>query len=104
MWKWRVCLSFPQGGGRHSNVLEMQALLATFRWRLRTPSALGGRLIHFCDSQVCIAVACKGRSTSSLLQRLLMRLSALLLSSSCQSFYVFVRSELNPADAPSRWW
>eukprot|EP00959_Pyramimonas_sp_CCMP1952_P005653 118755-Pyramimonas_sp.AAC.1 len=41
----------------------MQALLTTFRWRLRAASALGGRLMHICDSQVCVAVACKGRPT-----------------------------------------
>ena len=64
----------------------------------------GVRFIHFCDSQVCIAAACKGRSASKKLQRHLMRLNALLLSTSSHPFWVYVRSELNPADEPSRWW
>ena len=105
-WRWKICLGYPQDPERqaHINVLEMEALLATFKWKSRGAQRLQGRVIHFCDSQVCIAVACKGRSSSFLLQRLLSRLNALLLATSCHPYYVYVRSELNPADAPSRWW
>ena len=103
-WRWRVCLSFPQRSQLHINVLELEALLATFKWRSRGAEPLGCRVIHFCDSPVCIAVACKGRSTSFLLHRLLTRLNALLLATSCHPYFVFVRSEDNPAGSPSRWW
>ncbi|CAK0797656.1 unnamed protein product, partial [Prorocentrum cordatum] len=60
-----------------------------------------GRLIHFCDSQARIAVACKGRSTSSPLRRLLRGSSTLLLSTPCQLFYVFARSE---PDLAPKWF
>ena len=103
-WKWDVCLSYPQRTTEHINVLELRALLATFRWRARRAQGLSGRVIHFCDSQVAIAVACKGRSSSRRLHRLLLQLSALLLATSCHPFYTFVRSAENPADRPSRWW
>ena len=102
-WLWRTCLSFKQGGS-HINVLELQALLTAVAWRMRSRANIGTRFIHFCDSQVSIAVACKGRSQSRQLQSILMRLNALLLATSSHPFWVFVRSELNPADAPSRWW
>ncbi|CAK0905850.1 unnamed protein product [Prorocentrum cordatum] len=102
-WLWRACLSFKQGGA-HINVLELQALLTAVSWRMRGRANIRTRFIHFCDSQVSIAVACKGRSQSRQLQSILMRLNALLLATSSHPFWVFVRSELNPADAPSRWW
>ena len=101
-WRWKTCLSFRQGG-KHINVLELNALIAAVLWRLRSRHHFGARFIHFCDSQVCIAVAAKGRSTATRLSGPLMRLNALLLSTSCHPFWVFVRSELNPADEPSRW-
>ena len=106
-WQWRICLSFPPSGA-HINVLELKALIATVRRRMRARPNIGARFIHFCDSQVCIAAACKGRSSSNKLQRQLMRLNALLLSTSSHPFWVYVwvyiRSELNPADEPSKWW
>ena len=89
---------------RHIIALELRALLASFRWRARRAKGLSGRIIHFCDSQVAIAVACKGRSSSPELHRLLTRLCALLLATSCHPFFTYVRSAQNPADRPSRWW
>ena len=97
-------MSYPQRYPEHINVLELQALLGAFRWRARRREGLSGRVIHFCDSQVAIAAACKGRSSSRRLHRLLCRLSALVLATSCHPFYTYVRSATNPADRPSRWW
>ena len=39
-WKWQVCLSYPQHTSEHINVLELRALLATFRWRARRSEGL----------------------------------------------------------------
>ena len=102
-WHWRTVLAFPQSG-KHINVLELQAILATLKWRLRKTSAINTRMLHASDSQVCIAVLCKGRSSSRALQSVLSRISALVVAASCYPFYVFVRSADNPADDPSRWW
>ena len=103
-WEWRVCCSFPFAYEDHINILELAALLVALKWRVRRAHRIACRFLHLCDSQVCIAVACKGRSSSQGLHRVLTRYCSLLLASSCHPFYTFVRSELNPADAPSRWW
>jgi hypothetical protein len=101
-WKWKVVLSFPLGG-LHINALELQAVLSSLRWRLRNSSSIGMRFTHAVDSQACMAVCCKGRSSSRILCRILHKLNFLHLASSTQTVYVYVRSSENPADRPSRW-
>ena len=89
--------------GEHINVLELKAILSAFKWRVRSAAAINTRMLHLTDSQVCLAVCSKGRSSSHHLQRVLDRLSALLVAASAQPYYLYVRSADNPADAPSRW-
>ena len=102
-WKWRVVLSF---GLRldHINVQELRGALASLEWRLRTSTAtVRSRLVHFLDSQVTIGLLTKGRTSSLKLQNVLRRYDALMLASSAVAAYVYIRTDLNPADAPSRW-
>ena len=101
-WNWEVVLSFPLGG-QHINVPELQAILSTLKWRLRKSLSFGKRFTHAVDSQVCMAVCCKGRSSSRILCRVLHKLNTLKLASSTQTVYMYVRSADNPADRPSRW-
>ena len=101
-WKWKTILSFGQKGA-HINVLELRAALATLRWRLRKADNVRTRVLHLMDSQVCISVTVKGRSSSQQLMTVLRRLNALVLAGGLVTAYGFVRSEDNPADRPSRW-
>ena len=101
-WKWGVVLAFPLKG-LHINALELQAIVATLRWRLRKAAAVGKRFTHCVDSQVCMAVCCKGRSSSRILCRILHILNSLSLASSTHTVYAYIRSADNPADRPSRW-
>ena len=101
-WNWKVVLSFPLGG-QHINVLELQAIVSTLKWRLRKCLSFGKRFTHAVDSQVCLAVCAKGRSSSRILCRVLHKLNTLILASSTQTVYMYVRSADNPADRPSRW-
>ena len=101
-WKWRVVLAY-RCCGSHINVLEMRAAVAALRWRCRSRGQLRVRFGHLLDSQVCISVITKGRSSSQQLRFELRRFNALMLASSNQGAYVYVRTDLNPADAPSRW-
>ena len=55
------------------------------------------------DSQVCLAVLVKGRTSARLLQPLVSRIAALLLAVDMSVAYVYVASDANPADPPSRW-
>ena len=54
------------------------------------------------DSQVAISVAAKGRSSSKALNRVIKRINSFCLAADIHPFFVYVRSKLNPADAPSR--
>ena len=101
-WRWRVVGSFPLAG-EFINILELTAALAAFKWRMRRVSEIRGRFGHLLDSQVCIGVLCKGRSSSQILRRVLRKCAALLMAASAQGVYLYVRSEDNPADRPSRW-
>ena len=101
-WDWYVCVSYSKDGA-HINVLELNAILAAHQWRARAARHIGKRIVHFTDSQVSLAVFCKGRSSSQAIMRILKRLNALVLAGCLFPVYAYVRTDLNPADAPSRW-
>eukprot|EP00971_Amphidinium_carterae_P327215 6458421-Amphidinium_carterae.2 len=101
-WDWRVILSF-RVAPQHINILELQALFASIRWRLRTASNVGMRCLHAVDSQVALAAVVKGRSSSNGLHGVLKRLNATVLASNLLVFYTYVHTSVNPADRPSRW-
>ena len=60
------------------------------------------RFVHLLDSQVCIGVFGKHRSTTQMLNRIVRRASARELAGFLMPIYVYVRSENNPSDKPSR--
>ena len=101
-WKWKVIISYPLFG-RHINVHELHALLQSYRWRTRSAYEIKKRSLHAVDSQVVLSVAVKGRSSSHQLNHLLKRLNALVLAASLQLHLVYIRTDLNSADRPSRW-
>ncbi len=86
----------------HINIMEGKAFLAALRWVLRRPDRHRRRVVVLIDSRVWIGAAAKGRSSSVPLLRLLRRVSALVLASGVVAHYVYIPSEHNPADAPSR--
>ena len=101
-WRWQVVLAFKQEGD-HINVLEMRAIAAAVRWRLRKGDGIRSRAVHLTDSQVCQSVIVKGRSSSRRLRQVLQRINSLILVSGLVLAYGYVKSEVNPADRPSRW-
>lgn len=102
-WKWQIGGSFPLSG-QHINALEMQAILATFRWRTAKSGSVRARILHIADSQVCLSVLVKGRSSSYVLNRIVSKVNALILAANLLPVYAFIGSARNPADRPSRWW
>ena len=101
-WKWRVVVAYKRQGA-HINALELRAVLAAVKWRARTPGNLNARFLHLSDSQVCLGVLVKGRSSSGQLFAILQRLNHLVLAANFVPAYGYVVTHLNPADAPSRW-
>ena len=101
-WKWAVAHAYPFFGNEHINVLELRALLMAFEWRSRRAVSNDQRALHLSDSQVALAVAIKGRSSSRRLNFLLRRYASLQLAAGLWPILAWVESHLNPADEPSR--
>lgn len=101
-WKWAVSQAYSWVHKEHINILELRAYLQAVRWRCRRPGGHSVRFLHLLDSQVVLAVATKGRSSSRRLNNVLRKLSALLVANNLHPLLAWVESELNPADAPSR--
>ena len=102
-WLWKTVIAYPKGG-RHINYLELLAILRSIQWRMRAARGVHLKFAHLSDSQVCMGVLVKGRSSSLQLSSVLKQINALVLASSSSPFYTFVRSADNPADTPSRWF
>ena len=102
-WKWRVKVSRPWvHKGAHINSLELRGALLGLQWRTRSSKFHSCRFVHLLDSQVALAVLTKGRSSASVLNKLLIRYAALLIVSNCYSLFGYVATEVNPADRASR--
>lgn len=92
-WIWKVGQSYKWLRREHINLLELRAILRTFR---------DCRFLHLSDSQICISVLTKGRSSSRKINRILRKIAALCLALNIYPLYAWIQSRLNPADAPSR--
>lgn len=104
-WRWRTVISFRfrhAFGKEHINVLELRAALSAFKWRARKSKNLGTRFLHLLDSQVNLGAIGKGRSNSRGLASVLEQVSAVLLAADFHPFGAYIRTDDNPADAPSR--
>eukprot|EP00438_Fugacium_kawagutii_P004912 Skav217251 [mRNA] locus=scaffold47:369148:372975:- [translate_table: standard] len=101
-WVWRTGQSYPFPGGQHINMLELKAILRALEWRARSSNFKSVRFMHLSDSQICLAVLCKGRSSSRAINRILRRIHALCLALNLYPIWAWVASRLNPADGPSR--
>ena len=105
MWKWRVVIAYKwKFEGEHINSLELRAYLAALKWRARKAGNLGTRFLHLLDSQVCIGLGTKGRTSAKALMGTLEQCNALCLAAGFYPFLGYVVTDENPADAPSRWF
>lgn len=101
-WVWEVGQSYPWRYKRRINFFELQAILRTLEWRSRSSACHSCRMLHLTDSQICIAVLTKGKSSSRQVNRILRRIFALCLANNWYMLWGWVASRLNPADEPSR--
>ena len=103
-WRWRVARGWKWKYPDHINILEMEALYHSVRWRAKSLKLFHKRFVHLVDSQVVLGVAAKGRTSSSRLHRSLHKYNLLILSLHVFPILGWVMSHLNPADEPSRWY
>ena len=101
--EWRTVVSYTFKFEESSIVLlEAQALLTGLRWLVSNPNFFGRRIIFFIDSQSLLGAVVKGRSSSRRLNRLCRKMAAYFLVSQIKPSYIWIPSECNPADEPSR--
>lgn len=86
----------------HINIMEARGFLAALRWVLRSVRYHGKRIVMLVDSKVWLGAAAKGRSSSWPLLRLVRKAAALTLATGVVLHLVFIPTEHNPADLPSR--
>eukprot|EP00931_Biecheleriopsis_adriatica_P092086 TRINITY_DN6590_c0_g2_i2.p1 TRINITY_DN6590_c0_g2~~TRINITY_DN6590_c0_g2_i2.p1 ORF type:complete len:417 (-),score=44.86 TRINITY_DN6590_c0_g2_i2:597-1742(-) len=98
----RVALSSKAKYRAHSGSLEAQALLLAVKWLLRTPRIFHPRLPVLIDAKAVLGAASKGRTSAPGIRGAIRKIGALLLASDCLLRLVYVPSEDNPADDPSR--
>ena len=99
---WRTIVASRWHAEEHINILEARALSTAVRWVMSSPDCVNTRVILFSDSQVIIGSVLKGRSSSPPLLRRLRSLAALCLSVGLRLRLLWIPSEFNPADVPSR--
>ena len=101
-WKWRTVISSRWKYTDHITALELQAHLASLRWRTRTPQCVGVRSLHILDSQVALVILAKGRSPSLRLCRVVNKCNAICLTASYTALLGYSRTDEHLADHASR--
>ena len=86
----------------HINIRECKALLFYIRWLLRSKARHRHRVIVLVDSKVVVGAVTKGRSGSRLLNMWVRRIHCLCFAGGIRLMLVYVPSEHNPSDYPSR--
>ena len=99
---YEVIIKAPAAVRHHINVSELAALTAVVRWSVRCGGNFHTRLLTAVDSLVSLFAAAKGRSSSRHLGRQMSNLAAVLLATGARLHILFVPTEWNMADFPSR--
>ena len=86
----------------HSGVLELKGVLLGLWWLLRLSSRFGCRLLFLIDAKAALCAVAKGRTGSPVFKSILCSIMALFLATGCLIRPLYIPSEDNPADHPSR--
>ena len=86
----------------HINLREARALLHYLKWVLRSRERHRHRVVVLIDSKVVVGGVCKGRSGSLRLNTFIRKIYCLCFAGGLRLQIIFVPTEHNPADFPSR--
>ena len=95
-------ISAPHRFKAHPGSLEASALVLLLRWLCRSQRKHSHRVVVLGDAKAVLGAAAKGRTSAASFKRPIRQLSALTLAGDFLMRYVYVPSEDNPADRPSR--
>ena len=86
----------------HSGVLEAHAYLLALKWASRRAGNHHSKVPFLIDAKVVIGAASKGRSSARALRTVLRAAAAVTLAADFLPRLIYIPSESNPADRPSR--
>jgi len=103
--RFRTIVGKPARWTAHSGALEAHALLLVMRHATRAAAVQNTRLPCLVDAKVVICAAAKGRSSAPTIRTTLRRTGAFALAAGVSLKVIYVPSEANPSDGPSRgYW
>jgi hypothetical protein len=102
MSAFRTLLSSKAQYSAHSGALEAAGVTLMLRCVTRSATRHSSRVCCLIDAQAVLGAVIKGRSSSGTLGREVARIGAICTAANLLPRYVYVPSESNPADAPSR--
>jgi len=100
--RFRTLISARASFTAHSGMLEAVASNLAFKWFLRAPSRHWRRVVMLVDAKSVLGALVKGRSFAPTLRHGIRQTALLSLAGGLHMKYVYIASEQNPADAPSR--
>ena len=103
LFHWSIIHGYSWKSPAHINVLELQATLNAFKWRVRKAQNIKCRCLHVIDNQAVCAIIAKVRCSAYRLQSGLKKLNSLVLASGIVLAVGYVATNCNPSDIPSRW-
>jgi len=86
----------------HPGVLEAHGVRLALQWIGRTHSKYGTRQPLLIDAQAILGAVAKGRSSAYSIKRIVRHISAMALAMDIIVLPIYIPSEFNPADKPSR--
>ena len=98
----RDVVSAPAKWTAHSSTLEGHALLLTLKWASRSVAKHHKKLAIMVDAKAVLGAASKGRTSAAAVRGVVRAVGAYSLCCDFLLRLVYVPSEDNPADAPSR--
>ena len=101
-WQFRTAISARARWQAHSGLLEAHGLLLALKWALRSARHFHQRLVVLVDAKAILGAASKGRTSAPGIRGILRKIGALLMGTNSLLRLVYIPSEDNPADAPSR--
>jgi hypothetical protein len=101
-WPWKTVFSLSCSDDQHINLKELRAARVYLFRRLSSRAARGSKVLLALDSRVAVGALAHGRSPSPAINRILKSLIPGLLGFNAYVIPLWVPSEANPSDAPSR--
>ena len=94
--------SYRMTDDQRINLREARTIVFYLQWLLRAVGRRSKRVILFVDSKVAVGAMQKGRSGSAALNALVRKAHCLCMAGGLRLHIVFIPTEHNPADFPSR--